>query len=139
MGSRGGTALRFILDTHILIWWLEDGSRLGKEQADVLRAARSGRSLLLSDISLWEVATLANLGRLQLSMPLREWLERATAAPLIECRRISPAVAAQVASLPDHFHRDPADRIIVSTAILENATLLTADRRIIDSGLVPTI
>lgn len=52
---------------------------------------------------------------------------------------ISPAVAAEVARLPDSFHRDPADRIIVATAMVLGAALLTNDRRIRDAALVPTV
>jgi PIN domain nuclease of toxin-antitoxin system len=52
---------------------------------------------------------------------------------------ISPAVAAEVAALPDSFHRDPADRILVATARIQGATLLTQDERIIRSGLVATV
>jgi PIN domain nuclease of toxin-antitoxin system len=52
---------------------------------------------------------------------------------------ISPAVAAEVAALPDSFHRDPADRILVATARIQGATLLTQDERIIKSGLVATV
>lgn len=131
--------MRFLLDTHILIWWLEDRGRLSSSQAHAVGEARGGLSLLVSDISLWEIATLTNLGRLHLSVPLRDWLERATAAPLVQRMGVTPAVAAQVAALPKTFHRDPADRIIVSTSLTENATLLTADERIIASGLVPVL
>lgn len=52
---------------------------------------------------------------------------------------ISPAVAAEVAALPDSFHRDPADRILVATARIRGATLLTCDERIIRAKLVPTV
>ena len=72
-------------------------------------------------------------------MPLRDWLEAASAPPLVQRRSISPAVAAEVASLPDSFHGDPADRIIVATARVHDATLLTRDERIIQARLVTTI
>ena len=85
----------------------------------------------------WEVATLHNLGRVEFDLPLRDWLERATAPPLVRRLAITPAVAAEVAALPDTFHRDPADRIIVATARVTGATILTRDDRIRDSGLAP--
>ena len=71
--------------------------------------------------------------------PLREWLEKAVAPPLVRRQGISPAVAAELAALPASFHRDPADRILVATARLMGATLLTQDRRIVDSGLAATL
>jgi PIN domain nuclease of toxin-antitoxin system len=95
--------------------------------------------VLVSDISLWEIATLVSLGRLALDRPLREWLERAAAPPLVRRVGISPAVAAAVADLPETFHRDPADRIIVATARIMGAALLTNDTRIRDAGIVQTV
>ncbi len=79
------------------------------------------------------------LGRVRLGLPVRDWLERATAPPLVQRIGISPAIAAEVAALPPSFHRDPADRIIVSTARVYGSTLLTRDRRIIDAALVATL
>ena len=94
---------------------------------------------MISDISLWEIATLVSLGRLALDRPLREWLEQAAAPPLVRRVDISPAVAAAVADLPDTFHRDPADRIIVATARVMGAVLLTNDSRIREAGIVQTV
>ena len=82
---------------------------------------------------------LHGLGRIRLSLPLREWLERATAPPRVRRCGISPAIAAEVVSFPQSFPRDPADRIIVATARVLGATLLTSDGRIIDSEMVPTL
>jgi PIN domain nuclease of toxin-antitoxin system len=95
--------------------------------------------LWVSDITLWEIATLSSLGRIELSLPVREWLEQATAPPLVQRLPINPAVAAEVAALPDSFHCDPADRIIVASARILGATLLTRASRIIEAALVPTI
>ncbi len=128
-----------LLDTHILLWWLATTSRLSAAQRDIIDAATAAEPLWVSDITLWEVATLSSLGRIHLHLPLLEWLEKATAPPLVQRISITPAIAAEVAELPDSFHRDPADRIIVASARILGATLLTQDRRIIDSGLVQTI
>ena len=128
-----------LLDTHILIWWFDQRGRLSRAQRDVLAAADASSPLVVSDISIWEVATLWSLGRIQLAVPLREWLEKAMAPPLVRRQGISPAVAAELAALPASFHRDPADRILVATARVMGATLLTQDRRIVDSGLAATL
>ena len=128
-----------LLDTHVLVWWLGDRRRLSATQRDVVASADAGSPLLVSDISLWEVATLHSLGRIRLAIPLREWLEKAAAPPLVRRQGISPAIAETVAALPDSFHRDPADRILVATARVLDATLLTQDRRIIDAGLVDVV
>ena len=128
-----------LLDTHVLIWWLNDRTRLSQRQRDVVEAATGDAPVHVSDISLWEVAMLQSLGRIRLALPLREWLDKAVAPPLVRRQGISPAVAAEVASLPDSFHRDPADRILVATARVLGATLLTQDRRILDASLAPTL
>ncbi len=128
-----------LLDTHVFIWWLNDRERLSPAQREVVESAGSQNPLLVSDISLWEVATLHGLGRIRLTLPIREWLDKAVAPPLVRRHGISPAIAAELAALPDSFHRDPADRILVATARVLGATLLTQDRRIVDAALVNTL
>ena len=131
--------MRYLLDTHVLLWWLEDGHRLSPAQRRILETADLEAPLGVSDISLWEIAMLENLRRIALSIPLREWLEKAVAPPIVQRVGISPAVAAEVASLPESLHRDPADRILVATARVNGLTLVTQDRRILDADLVPTL
>jgi PIN domain nuclease of toxin-antitoxin system len=128
-----------LLDTHVWWWWITGERRLSTAQQRRLAKVTPQSPALVSDISLWEVATLFSLGRIELDIPLREWLEGASAEPLVRRCGISPAVAAEVAVLPDSFHRDPADRILVATARIQGATLLTQDERIIRSGLVATV
>lgn len=131
--------MKYLLDTHILIWWLEGGTKLSINQQTAINTASPLNPLLVADITLWEIATLVDLGRLRFSLPLKEWLQRAVAPPLVSLCSITPAVAAQVASLPSSFHRDPGDRIITSTAIIHGAELITSDGKIIASGIVKTI
>ena len=131
--------MKVLLDTHILIYWLGTDLRLSVEQKRVLDQASPENPLWVSDITLWEIATLYNLKRLSFHLPLRDWLEAATAPPLVQRVGISPAIAAAVAALPSSFHRDPADRIIVASAQLLGATVLTHDKQIIQSALVPTL
>ncbi|HEY0781340.1 MAG TPA: type II toxin-antitoxin system VapC family toxin [Thermoanaerobaculia bacterium] len=129
--------MSFLIDTHVLVWWFDASPRLPASYEHLIRDPNPEDPFWVSDISLWEIAMLVQLGRVRLRMPLREWLEAATAPPLVRRIGISPAVAAEVAALPDTFHRDPADRILVATARVLGATFLTQDRRIIDSGIVP--
>ena len=131
--------MKALLDTHVLLWWLNDDVRLSSVQQAVLAARDPGNPFLVSDISLWEIATLHSLGRIRLAIPLRDWLEKAAAPPLVRRIGISPAIAAELANLPDSFHRDPADRILVATARTLDATLLTQDRRIIGAALARTL
>ena len=131
--------MRLLLDTHVWWWWLTREKRLSRAQARRLRKVTASAPVLVSDISLWELATLQSLGKIELSIPLREWLESAVAPPLVQRCGISPAIATEVAALPATFHRDAADRILVATARVQGATLVTRDRRIIEADLVDTL
>jgi PIN domain nuclease of toxin-antitoxin system len=131
--------MRALLDTHVLLWWLEGGKRLSRQQKRIIDRSDPDSPLAVSDISLWEIVTLYELGRIKLRMALRDWLEAAVAPPLVQRVAISPALAAEVALLPPTCHRDPADRIIVATARVHGLPLLTSDERIADAGLVRTM
>ena len=131
--------MTLLLDTHIWWWWLTGEKRLSAAQARRLRKVTPSAPVLVSDISLWELATLASLGKIEVSIPLRQWLESAVAPPLVQRCGISPAVAAEVAALPETFHRDPADRILVATARVHRAILVTRDRRIVEADVVETL
>jgi len=130
--------VKFLLDTHVLVRWCQEDRRLLGSHRRAIARADAEHPLWVSDITLWEIAMLHVLQRLRLHLPLREWLDRATAPPLVRRCGISPAVAAEVASLPLVPLRDPADRIIVATARVIGATLLTSDGAIIDSRTVAT-
>lgn len=131
--------MKALLDTHVLLWWLHEDPRLAEAHHEVIRKAGPEAPLWVSDITLWEIATLHSLGRIELRLPLRDWLERATAPPLVQRVGISPAIAAEVAALPEDFHRDPADRILVATARVLGATLLTRDARILAAEVTETL
>ena len=90
----------------------------------------------LSDISLWEVATLVERRRLSFSIPFDEWLDAAVHPRTVRLVSISPAIANAIATLPSSFHRDPADRTIVATCRALNLPIVTRDRRISGSRLV---
>lgn len=128
-----------VLDTHVLVWWVTDPDRLTPAMRAALDGASAEDPLIVPDICLWEIATLVSLGRLRPQISLGEWLRRAVAPPLVTTQRITPEIAAEVAALPDTFHRDPGDRLIVATARVLGLPLLTMDARIQNSGLVRVI
>jgi PIN domain nuclease of toxin-antitoxin system len=128
-----------LLDTHVLLWWFEQPKRLSLAQRRVLHKAGDEASLGVSDVTLWEIALLVERGRVELAMPLDEWLAHATAAPLVERTAISPAIVREMVSLGATRDWDPADRILVATARVLGVPLVTSDSRIESSGLVRTI
>ena len=88
---------------------------------------------------MWEIALLAAKGRIRLAGEVQEWLQRAIDRPGTVVFDLSPAGCAVGAGCGDRLHRDPADRVIVATALHHGVALVTADRDITRSGVVRTI
>lgn len=124
-----------LLDTHAWIWWVDRDRRLGRATLEALDRLPSDDRPLLSDISMWEVATLVERGRLSFAIPFSEWLDSAAHPRTVRIVPISPAIAAEITQLPSGFHRDPADRVIVATARVLGAPLVSRDHRITRSRL----
>lgn len=117
-----------ILDTHVWIWWVDGNSQLPANYAALIQSeAASG--IGISAISCWKVAKLVELGRLQLMIPVDQWISQALQSP-VQLLPLSPEIAVGSTQLPSPFHRDPADQIIVATARLYDCPLLTLDRLI---------
>lgn len=125
-----------LLDTHVWVWWLLGDPRLADKDREALDALPRGRRPMLCDISLWEVALLVHRGRLELTMPLEPWLAVAAAPATVRLLPITAAAVAEMNRLPDGFHQDPADRLIVATARAHDLPLATHDSRILDSSLI---
>lgn len=128
---------RPLLDTHAWVWWICGDPRLTSREREALDNLPPTERPVLAEISLWEVAMLVERGRLHLDMDLERWLSVASAPATVELARVTPAVAAEVALLPDKFHRDPADRLIVATARVMKLRVLTRDRMITGARVVP--
>jgi len=125
-----------ILDTHAWIWWVGEPARLGKGANRSLDAAKR---IGVPAICCLEVAALAARGRITLDRPPLAWMQEALAMPRVELMPLTPAVAIKAAGLPASFPGDPADRLIVATAIIEAATLVTRDERIRRAAIVETV
>ena len=125
-----------LLDTHAWVWWVDHDRRLGKATIARLDTLPADSRPYLCDISLWEVAMLVARGRLAFTVPLADWLEAAAHPRSVRLLPITPAIAAETAALPETFHRDPADRMIVAACRVMKLPLLTKDRLIMRSRLV---
>lgn len=123
-----------VLDTHVLIWALDDDARLGGQARAVLARASEAGGVFVSAITPWEIALLVHKGRLALADDVGAWLETVLALPALRLAALEPAIAVDSVRLPGTLHADPADRIIIATARHLGSPLLTADRALLDYG-----
>ena len=130
--SRTSDPPLLLLDTHVWLWLVAGSPDLSTEARHRIEEAVAAGTLRIAAISLWEIALLASRGRIVLGKSIGLWLEEALADPGPAIDALSPRVAIESYALPDVFHRDPADRLIVATARVANATLMTRDQRILD-------
>lgn len=121
---------RVILDTHVLLWLDRNDAAIGPQTRSKVEIAWRAGALAVSAITFWEAAMLAERGRITLPVTPERWRMDWLDAGLTEIP-IDGHVALLACRLDD-FHRDPADRFIVATALDRDAPLLTADRLILD-------
>lgn len=121
--------MKLLLDTHVWIWSQEDPDRLGPQTKRLLVAAEHENHVCT--ISTLELARLAATGAVDVSIALREWVERALRAIQARTVPVSPEIALEAYALPEPFHKDPADRLLVAASRCHQLTVLTADERIL--------
>jgi len=120
--------MRYILDTHILIWWSFDPSRLSRTHTAALaKAEQSGEHLAISAITLREIAAVIARGRIESTVALDQLLSGIESHPLLDVIPLTAQIAAESVRLGADAPRDPADQIIMATARCHGLTLITAD------------
>jgi len=126
-----------LLDTHVLVWAVEDSKRLSRPAASEIRRARRHGGLAVSAITVWELAWLLARGRIQ----ARGTIESAVHLLLedVIIRPITPEIAALATQFPSEYPHDPTDRLIGATARAEGLTLVTRDEKIRRSPLLKTV
>ena len=118
-----------LLDTHVLLWQEQGDRRLGPQTRRAIERALQENGAAVSAISFWEIGMRVEKGRLDFLLDLGAWRRNLLEHGLLEIR-VDGEIAVRAGLLPD-MHGDPADRLIVATA-LEGHQLVTADRRILD-------
>lgn len=122
-----------LLDTHIWMWHMGgDTTRLSADVIQLLDRVGAASRLHVSDISYWEVAVKAAKQRITLSMDAAVWLQRAERAPGIRFLPLDREILLLSTRLAGTAHNDPADRMLIATAQINNIPLLTADRLIVE-------
>lgn len=128
-----------VLDTHAWVWWVSGSRSLSAKADKQLRHHRERGTIRISSISVWEVAQLVARERLELTMPVDDWVARSEALPFLEFVPVDNRIALASTRLPGSFHADPADRIIVATTRSLGATLVTKDDKLRRYGHVETL
>ena len=119
-----------VLDTHALVWWLQGAKRFSPAAKRAVEGARRQGPLIVSAITLFELATLVRRGRLALEVPGEQWISALPALPQLRFEPVSAELARLAGSLNEEMPGDPADRIIAATAMSLGMKLITADERL---------
>jgi len=128
-----------VLDTHAWIWWATADRRLSRRARGSIDKARGRNEVWISVFSIWEMAKKVEKGQIALDRPLDEWLDTATSAEGFQIADVTRPILVDSCRLPQPFHGDPADQIIVATARSLSATLVTRDARLRDYAHVRTV
>ena len=122
---------RVLLDTHIALWLDSGSSRLRPSTRSFLdHHWQNGGTVLLSAVTAWEIALLVDMERIELDLPVEAWIERFTNRPGVHAVALSLTAAARSYLMHKLEHRDPADRLLIATAIELNCPFVTYDTRI---------
>jgi len=123
--------MKYLLDTHTWVWWHMHPQNLSRKVKILIGNTSKYDELLLSAISPWEFSKLLEKRRIGISCDPQDWINAALDLPKLRLVHLSPILAYRSTILPQPFHDDPADQIIVATAREENATILTKDQSIL--------
>ena len=120
-----------LLDTHIALWLDSGSDKLRRPTLDLIENCwRDGGTIYLSAVSAWEIALLVDGDRISLDLPVDAWVQRFISRPGIKAAPLDVRAASRAYRIPGLEHRDPADRLLIATAIELGCPLITYDDRI---------
>ena len=128
-----------LLDTHAWIWFISNPEYLSKRADKAVKGAVKDKSILISSISAWELALLVKKKRLKLTLEVTDWIAKSESLPFIQFLPVTNSIAVKSVNLPLPLHPDPADRIIIATALSVGAPLVTSDKKLLSYSPVKTI
>lgn len=128
-----------VLDTHAWIWFISNPEYLSKRAEKAVNVAVNDKSILVSSISAWELALLVKKKRLKLTLEVADWIAKSEGLPFIQFVPVTNSIAVKSVNLPLPLHPDPADRIIIATALSVGAPLVTKDKKLLEYSAIKTI
>jgi PIN domain nuclease of toxin-antitoxin system len=128
-----------VLDTHAWIWFISNPDLLSKRAKKAVNTALEDKSILISSISAWELALLVTKKRIKLTLDVTDWIAKSESLPFIQSVPVTNSIAVKSVNLPLPLHPDPADRIIIATALSVGAPLVTKDKKLLGYAPVRTI
>jgi len=124
-----------LLDTHVVLWLDSGDDRLRPSTRSLIDTCwQNGGTIYLSPVTAWEIALLVDTGRVELDVPVDVWIQRFLDRPGIEGVALAHRAAARSYQLHHFAHRDPADRLLIATAIELKCPLVTYDVGITQFG-----
>jgi len=135
MGNESG--MKIILDTHVLIWSQEAPKKIGPEASKLL--LHEDNDLLLCSISTLEISRLIASKKIAIKGSLERWIEKVKKSLDLESISLDDKIAENAYLLPEPFHNDPADRILVAAAQVCGAVIMTADEKILSYRFIQSV
>jgi len=128
-----------VLDTCAMIWDALEPDELTDKAKAAIENANQDNTLIISDISIWEISMLIQRNRLEINITAKNFVNLYLASRNIAIQHISPEIAELSVRFGSEINNDPADRIIAATSIVQNARLVTADSNLRNSKLLDVI
>lgn len=124
-----------LLDTHVWLWWLFEEGDLTDKEREILDEHAAKGEIRISAATVWEVELLEKAGKINIDIDFETWIRKATDPKVCKVLPIDVDIIIAQKRLPENYPTDPADRLIVATALLKELPLATKDKELLNLTL----